>query len=357
MKVRWLRRDELPLVVELIRDHVSPRHILVQSPALLSWQFPSTELTGEEGVSILGAFDSDTLVGILGQIPHRFHVRGNHGRGHWTGNWFVRTDARRGAPGLQLLGHARRLDALVLGCVGYNDRSKAVFTATRFELQPDVPRLVGVVDVDGTHDLLGSTASRDEVHAHRLRRQPMPPGWTLSTDSAGWDQAWATIANDRIGTVRDEAWIRWRYTDHPVFDYQTLFLRAPDGAPRGFAAVRREALPGGDGAVGRIVDIAGSQDGLGPLAAIVADWAAQAGVLWVDCAVSHRATYAALGTVLSSPQVPFPTRLQPPDLERVKINAAVAHAGAGRDLPSEMMSDPHFDVVRGDGDMDRPRSL
>jgi hypothetical protein len=65
-----------------------------------------------------------------------------------------------------------------------------------------------------------------------------------------WDRRdWPDWASRTSGAARDADYLRWRYLDHPCFDYR--FVTVPEGARTGLAVWRLEAIRA-DGPTGRV---------------------------------------------------------------------------------------------------------
>jgi hypothetical protein len=148
------------------------------------------------------------------------------------------------------------------------------------------------------------TAHPVQTLAADVRLQPLD--WGNPADLAALDalaQRHATLLEDMLMPVRDPAWWRHRYANHPQHVYAVRWLYLPDEAAPVAAMVVRQFEPGQDW---ELMDwLVATPVAHGMLLPVLLRWAAQDGVpgvaLWASHATVAQWSVAALGAAHRSP--------------------------------------------------------
>jgi hypothetical protein len=163
---------------------------------------------------------------------------------------------------------------------------------------------------------------------------------------------WDRIYGGGAGTRRSAAFLNWRYTSHPTFQYR-LFERRQGGTLRGLAVYRIEQVQ--DLArVGRITELVSDPDHIGSLLDGVADDARDNDVAMLDLFCSSPGLGAAMtANGFQAGDTPaaraLPMLFQPIDRSRSGI-LFMAHVRKCVDTSSL----EEWYVTSADGDQDRP---
>jgi GNAT superfamily N-acetyltransferase len=293
-----LKIDRVPLgrleeVQRFIDEHWRRGHVLARDGELLRWQHRS--LVEPDRLAVLVAEDAGELVAMLGLVEFEACLGERRGRGAWMTNWLVVPERRGEGLGAALVERACWEHELV-GALDANDATRRALAGTFVErpiLHWALP-----YDPDGMRALLG--------------REPE------------WVDTPATPTPEFVGACRDEAFIAWRYRNHPRFEYAVL---------DGFAAYRLA------GNVLRVVDFLGGEE----LAEEVAEAGRRAGALYAEFLCHSPAHAAPLEAVGFRRARWLPSRFQPLDLgERPEVSC---FWGIGDGEPY---------VTAADSDLDRP---
>jgi hypothetical protein len=259
---RLLASDEYPIAKAFIHEHWRSNHAYCRSKALFDWTFQQNPAwPSRTQYSFAIAQDQGRTTGMLGVIPFTLNDRGSTYPACWLCNWYVIPEARKGQHSLSFL-------RLFTGAYGYhtvsfgiNDRIAELYRALRWALIPDIRRVVWVspVDRDAASEFLregNPTSSEDEicalldVAARPLEVEQPPIATNFEDMTAGdWDGAgWGPFARALSGCSRDEAYLRWRYLEHPTFKYRLVTV--PDGDRLGLIGWRIDTTNRqGDGGV------------------------------------------------------------------------------------------------------------
>jgi GNAT superfamily N-acetyltransferase len=344
--VDWLPAGRLPELQSFIDSHWEAGHVLARDADLLRWQYRHPE--GERLLSVLGARAGRELVGFLGVIQTPFVWNERRPHGAWLAMWLATPEARGSGVGLALVVEAmRRFD--VLGAVGLNARTSRIFARLGFDVRPALPRWVAAVDPTALRAL--GPATVPPVRAGGL--SPRPLEWS-DTTLRDWDRCWTErVAPGFVGTARDSGFLRWRYVEHPSFDYVVRFA-AGDGRDEvsALAVHRVEVVRDRSERVVRIVELLGDPVAAAGLVTAALDDAPDAALADFFCASPvFGSPLERLGFVRAEQlSEPPPDRFQPLAPAQGMNGAFWRREGGG----AAFAGAPLY-VTRADGDQDRPR--
>ncbi|MEJ7891571.1 MAG: hypothetical protein WKF94_02890 [Solirubrobacteraceae bacterium] len=334
-------------------------HILGRDAELLRWQHG---LPGDtERVSVLVAERPDAgIVGILGVIYNRATVLGREASAAWLTTWLVLEEERRHQTATKLLLEVLRGHDGFVGTLGGNEITLAVLGRLRFETVPALPRWVRPLDADACASLLTAAGAAAPRTVPSL--DPPAPDRGLEVraydpeQAPAWDRAWTErFAPRLIGTARDAAHLRWRYLEHPRFDYVISATWAGE-TPTGLLVYRVQRVRDRPESVVRIVELLGDDDARG---ALLADMVAQPAVRSAAFADYYGASEAqrppdASGFAAEDPSAPPPALFAPLDARRAGLTAAVRLFGPSAAPGSQVLSGASAYITRSDCDQDRP---
>jgi hypothetical protein len=370
---------DVPVLMRFIDAHWSAGHVLSRDETLLRWQYDLTRITGRamQGPSVLLAWHREEVVGMLGLVGFDWNAEGIPMTGAWLSHWLVAPEKRSYGVAMQLLAAARALGLEVLGSLGASDVTTKVLSTLGWELLPDVPRWIGVIDHRQAAALL--TASDAAVAPEVVERlcqlnrvadgMPVRPSaervdvvrWT--PECAGpWDRYWREqLAGTLVGTRRDAAYFRWRYAEHPRFRYELrLARRRVDESVLGVAVFRVEQVRERPERVLRVVEFLASPEAEGALAEAVAQTGREQGVAFADFYCSS--PWAARGLeglgfklAMTQPGEPaFPCRLQPLEGGHFRMRGLMQVPRGERSNLASLIDAGRLYLTKSDSDQDRP---
>jgi GNAT acetyltransferase-like protein len=378
IRIDACREEDVPELMRFIDAHWSAGHILSRDETLLRWQFDPTRVPGRalQGPAVLVAWHREEVVGMLGLTGFDWNAEGIPMTGAWLSQWLVAPEKRSRGVAMRLLVAARALGLEVLGTLGASDVTTKVLSILGWELIPDVPRWIGVMDHRQAAALLtASDAAVAPDVAERLCQRhrvtdsmPRPSAervdvirWT--PECAGlWDRYWREqLARTLVGARRDAAYLRWRYAEHPRFQYELrLARRRVDGSVLGIAVFRVEQVRERPERVLRVVEFLALPEAEGALAEAVAQAGREQGVAFADfyCSSPRAARgLEGLGFKLASaePGAPaFPCRLQPLEGGHFRMTGLVQVPPGQRGNLARLIDAGRLYLTKSDGDQDRP---
>ena len=319
-----------------------------------SWYFR------EDGgaANIASIWDDERLVGTIGYVPNPvFWGRLDEPiEAAWIVNWVADPDYRHGI-GVALLTAMQRRFPVVFG-IGATNENQRIVERLGWTFFEHVPRYIAIFDPAAVARLALPEASRDGLEAARFVQwagdgDDTRP-WSPSMPAPQWERYRALA----FGTIRSEAFLRWRYLEHPFFQYAVL--TAGDAAAPALAVYRiehvREVAP-----VARVVEFFHPDDDAGTVSGIrlaraLATRFKELGCAFADCVISsatYGSTFAAAGWALEDRFHPLlPSRLQP--VERVSFAFNLEYV-APHDFSKPTLEAMY--VTRGNGDADRPTTI
>jgi hypothetical protein len=251
IEFRYAGFGEYHRISQFLDKYWAKNHVYVREPELFEWTFGRNSLWDQAGYSFALAEDRDEVVGILGGIPFVFNSLGHISQAIWLANFMVRPDYRRGPVALRLLNMFRRppYDAVI--AFGNTPAIVPLYQALRAQILSEMPRHVAVLPGAEKRMLNLLRMAYPEWPAHRAEAlarafrlanqevdasvrpvNALPPRW----DSCDWPQ----IASQTVGAARDLDYLRWRYQEHPCFNYR--FMIIPEGNRTGLAVWRLETI-------------------------------------------------------------------------------------------------------------------
>lgn len=229
IEFRFARRDEYPAVSRFLNDYWAQNHIYVREQSLFDWTFHRASHWEEDTYSVAIAEDAGELVGILGGIPFTLNHFGKTSPAVWIANYVIRPDHRKGVAALKLLNEFRQPPFQSTIAFGINPATSTIYRVLRGEVVEKIPRhvlvmpnrarrmanLLQIARENCTAEDAKSIAQAFEIPVRGGRR--IHRGCSIP---ANWDQVeWPELANRTVGAVRDASYLRWRYMEHPLFEY------------------------------------------------------------------------------------------------------------------------------------------
>jgi hypothetical protein len=145
----------------------------------------------------------------------------------------------------------RRSPYDVVIAFGNNPAIVPLYRALRAQILSDMPRHVAVLPGAEKRMLNLLRIAYPEWPSHRAEalayafrlpnRELDVPGRPGDSLPSSWDSCdWPQIASQTVGAARDLDYLRWRYQEHPCFNYR--FITIPEGSRTGLAVWRLETI-------------------------------------------------------------------------------------------------------------------
>jgi hypothetical protein len=378
IQVRYLNYGEYSRAASFLNSYWAQNHAYVKMPQLFDWTFGYHSNWDHDTYSFAIAERGSEVIGILGGIPFLLNVYGQTAHGVWLVNWIVHPSERDGRCALALLKQFTRppFDATI--AFGINVEAFPVYRALRWKVVEDIPRYFFILPeaVDRMMHMLMLTYPEWEalrartlaeaVTLTRLQDIPETVGQFSPPDWEQWDLSiWPQMAKKTIGAVRDSAYLKWRYLEHPIFKYR--FVIVPEGEKIGLAVWRseviRQATPEGlreIDTLGRVVEfMPASRRNCEVLLSLLLLDMRRNGTMGADFYCYHGEIGAWLEQlgVIAVDKIQsgsfIPSRFQPLDVEKGRhIRSALYGQLDSPDYP--LSPNCHWYWTKSDADQDRP---
>ncbi|WP_027087211.1 GNAT family N-acetyltransferase [Cohnella panacarvi] len=365
MEIRYFRRSETELLQNAIHSVWAPNHVLGRNEQLLNYMFYENPAkhhwVDAEYYSFLGAWEDNKVVGLLGVMPFEVNNKGNTQVGCSLTNWIVPPEYRSTGAGYALFHTVKERNPEMILSLGINSTVAKLYKKMGWSILQDVPRWVGIVNKQKTVDKMLNGNERslrfwDELKTYQYNSEYQ----IFDYIDEQWDQFYEqSFAPKTIGFSRNFQFIKWRYINHPAFNYNIITCKDGNNNIRGMAIIRIESVLNNCEKIGRIVEfIAVDQDSSVSLANAVAEKAKDCLFLDFYC-FSSISTWGleAIGfkKILASENDPVvvPTRFQPIDLTITNMMAAFSIQS---DIKNKinLAEESCFYITKGDSDQDRP---
>jgi len=264
VRIRDLQVDEADVVGKFFHEHWRPNHIFFRNRELLFWQYRNNPYASlfTDGLTFRAAMEKGDLIGVFGYMPFVFNRYGTRQYGCNLSAWWVHPNHRRGSLGLSLL-HSLQQDSPFDACIaGINTpTAEKIYLRMSWVVVPCIPRLVFIADREAFADLVEPGKS---IPATTMPSVETKTGASIevsrlpSFDSLvklDWDSFyWQKIAPSQMGPAREVSYLRWRYEQIPLFQYDALVATDRQGVA-GLLVYRIERVQGRQEIVIRLVDL------------------------------------------------------------------------------------------------------
>lgn len=183
------------------------RYVL-RDQALMRWQYGLTP----EDLGIFWYGTEDEVISILGYraTPMFWGGVDKPVRAAWVTNWMT-DPAHRSGVGAALMRRAQELFPVVLA-QGASAFNKPIAERLGFRILEPIGRMIAVFDAARTHEFLAEGVLPAElgIEDKDIQSEDYTPDWKRYPSCM------------HFSTIRDAAFIDWRYRRHPAFDYRVL---------------------------------------------------------------------------------------------------------------------------------------
>jgi len=318
VQIRTIEPGDRAAVLDLYRKHYWRSHCLFLNPDFFHWQFDlppgNAPLGGDQ--SVVAVDRHGQLLAHYGLAATDCSLRGKPLRGGNMLSWLTIPEARGRGLGHRLLGWViERHDFLFSRSP--LPTSLPIFRRLGFRYFQQCRRWIAVLDAPATLalavDASDAAARRAEARAVRC---PTSESFSVGREVPPGASALARmVLADSMTFDRTDAYLRWRYEQHPCLRYEFIWLGAA-AAPDCVAVVRVENVTGRPGRVLRVVEFLSSRTHAVSLANAVFAFGKQQGCAFADAfGVSERflAGFVAAGgfDTIEEPELRLPHLFQP----------------------------------------------
>lgn len=332
------------------------RKIALSNPEYYAWQFINNPLNPGEDECAVALYDGK-LCGVMGANSRYFYRGGERVLGGELTTWIVSEDMRGKGVGPKILGFLVDKYDVLIG-MGITREALPIYLRQGFRFLRSIPRYLRVMDYAAIAEYAAADALG--VKLAESRKAPIISSETIvsSLDAGSLNEVFLEFARRYQLFSRENADFRWRYEDHPVYDYESRLLTVKQSGKRAVIVTRSQDLPNGQKML-RVIDVFGDDEAIVPVLAYLDARCLEEGYAIADFfCTSSRITskFVANGwfSVLDEECFQFPHLFEPIEL-RVPATTSLIY-WARQDL-DRLVDLSTVYITKEDADLDRPVSV
>jgi hypothetical protein len=215
------------------------RKIALSDETFYNWQFKTIPSAPSLDNCVV-AFDANSrkIVGVMGLNERQFSLDGERKPGAELTTWIVSKECQGSGVGPKILEYIQTKYEVLIG-MGISSMALPIYMRSGFRYLNAIPRFTKVFNFDVIQDISAQTALARKLAA----------SWGKATDGQeyhvdeGVDKAESLHARVRGRLnlfTRDVEHLKWRYVDHPYFDYKPFVITLPENESQAFVCLREE---------------------------------------------------------------------------------------------------------------------
>lgn len=252
---------ELSITSGAVRDFYAAnwnRKIPLSDQSFYEWQFLQPPGTNGRDNCCIAAEADGSILGVMGLHERNFVALGSLVSGAELTTWIVRQDTQQRGIGPLMLQYLQGKYEFLLG-LGITPPAVGVYLRHGFRFFNPIPRYMRVLNWQRVEPFAQFDERAKKIDKFwKQKKQNVP--YTLNelnpeiVDSIG--ELFAQTANM---FVRNFAFLKWRYFDHPVFKYEVAVVKSDHGDAVGAIIVFRIQDPSPDLRIAHVLDLFGDE--------------------------------------------------------------------------------------------------
>lgn len=252
---------ELSVPSSRVRDFYSAewnRPIPLSDKTFYEWQF--TQLPDNDGRdNCCIACDGDgNLVGVMGLHERPFHFEGRAVDGAELTTWIVKKDIQNRGVGPQMLQYLQQKYEFLLG-LAITPPAVSVYLRHGFRFFNPIPRYMRVLNWKNVEPLAQIDARTKKIDHYWNQTRVRVPYEIHAPDPELVNAISQRFERSMNMFTRSFKYLKWRYTDHPVFNYEFAVIRSSIEGSVGAVVAYRIQDPAPNLRVAHVVDLFGDE--------------------------------------------------------------------------------------------------
>jgi hypothetical protein len=326
------------------------KRVALSTPRFFEWQFGESPRSGGRNRCLVLLDGKDAIQGFMGVTPREFVLDGKRLGGAELTTWILSETVRGLGLGKAIVQKLQASYGAIIG-MGISESALPIYATHGFKYMRHLPRYVRVFDPERVAPI-----SKLEPLGERLiRAEPAPIDVRFEATAIGFPEA-AELAEPLHQTlnctIRDSAYLRWRYAEHPVYRYE-VFRVAHDAGQAG-VVLRQDDV--GDLRVLHVVDFLGAGADVPAVLAFLEELGRERGVALADfyCSadpIGHQFWSHGWFSSVDDFYSQVPNWFYPIDMRIPPTTSLILWA---RDDVGALLDRSRVYITKGDCDMDRP---
>lgn len=344
--------------VGFVKNWFHDKYILTDRE-FIEWQY-KTPFSKIKCVNVLVIHIKEKIMGFLGVIPLSFNYFGKDIYGVCLANWQTDETLHSKGFGYEMLNTALE-GAQIAYVTAYKPILEKLFEKTGWEIHSDkhkqmlVRRFVRIFNAWKVKKMINKNDVMFSETKDMFKKKELK-FLKINLFDKEIDVFWEEVRDKyKIAVNRNSKYLNWRYTNHPIFEYE-FFVTKKDDSTKAFVVVRIEKSD--EYNIGRIVDFGAMDEAEEFTLASISKWFIEQNIDLADFSFTgdfHKEALKNVGfrETNKEPYASIPYLFSPIDHKRRSTNFAFKVIDENLKNLGTAKYD-NFYITRGDCDQDRP---
>ncbi|MBS0357713.1 MAG: GNAT family N-acetyltransferase [Proteobacteria bacterium] len=348
--------SELGIESKHIRDFFEThwkRPIALSKPEFYQWQFIDIPYQNNIDHCCIAAEDKKIL-GIMGVNSRSFFVENKKLLGAELTTWVVDTTRRNLGIGTKMISYLQNKYEIIFG-LGISSDALSIYLRHGFRYAKSIPRYLKVLHWDNIEPFAQYEPLAKEIAQHWNQRQS-PSGYiTEELNETKINDLFHKYKNNYNLFSREYEYIKWRYLEHPTFDYHIKIIKS-NCENDGVLLVLRQDTSDEGLSILHIIDLIGDERDINAAMNYSIDFANDKGIPIIDffCTsskIGSRFLSSGWFSINDDPYFKFPHLFHPIEL---RDPASTSMIYWSNNYLAEFANLGKLYVTKQDADFDRP---
>jgi hypothetical protein len=329
------------------------KRIALSDPGFYAWQFVNNPINSGIDECVV-ALKGGTLCGVMGVNSRSFYLNGNRVNGAELTTWIVSEDVRGKGAGPGILNYLLEKYDVLIG-MGISRDALPIYLRLGFKYLRSIPRYLRLFNPEGIAEYSVINALGIKLAKLRSAKISSNPYTTLQIDDGALDMVFHDFSKKYQLFDRGSVELRWRYTNHPVYRYESHLIVDKQSNKKAIVVTRHQELPN-EQVILRVMDIFGDDEALLPAAAFIDSYCierkyALADFFCTTTKISSKLIAAGWFSALDEEFFQFPHLFEPIELRAPSSTSLVYWA---RHELEKLADYSTLYITKQDADLDRP---
>lgn len=253
--------NELSISSAAVRDFYTSnwnRRIPLSDERFYGWQFLSPPGTDGRDNCCIAIDENGRIIGVMGLHERPFAYGGSVISGAELTTWIVRQDTQNRGVGPQMLQFLQAKYDFLLG-LGITPAAVAVYLRHGFRFFNPIPRYMRVLNWERVEPFAGLDERAKKIDRYWKQEWTKLPYRVCAVEPGAVDAIGDEFARSSNMFIRNYEFLRWRYVDHPTYDYNVTVVRGAEETAPGAVVAFRVQDPSPDLRIAHVLDLYGDE--------------------------------------------------------------------------------------------------
>jgi hypothetical protein len=231
---------ELAIPSSAVRDFYAShwnRRIPLSDDRFYRWQFLTPPGTDSRDNCCIAVDKDQGIIGVMGLHERPFAFGGSVIAGAELTTWIVRQDTQKRGVGPQMLQFLQAKYEFLLG-LGITPPAVSIYLRHGFRFFNPIPRYMRVLNWEHVEPFAQIDERAGKIDRYWKQERTKVPYQLCDVDPVLVDTIGDEFATSSNMFIRNFKFLKWRYFDHPTYEYKVAVVRAEDSATGAVVAFR-----------------------------------------------------------------------------------------------------------------------